>query len=99
MEGHVVGSLRFEGMGRPRIDIQLPDRPFTTHTLEERYPHLSHTLIHKRVKEWLSGGKVKCIGKQPQEIAWQKAWFLYEPVDSSRVPETGAQRVMAAGRN
>jgi hypothetical protein len=86
-------------MGRPRIDIQVPDRPFTTHTLEERYPHLSHTLIHKRVKEWLSGGKVKCIGKQQQEIAWQKAWFLYEPVGACRCSETCARRVMAAGHN
>ncbi|EDY16727.1 hypothetical protein CfE428DRAFT_5690 [Chthoniobacter flavus Ellin428] len=86
-------------MSRPRIDIQVPDQPFTTHTLEERYPHLSHTLIHKRVKEWLSGGKVKCIGKQQQEIAQQKAWFLYEPVCGSRSPESRADQLIAAGHN
>src|SRR5579871_1738487 len=80
-------------MARPRIDIELPREPFTTQTLEQRYPHLSITLIHKRLKEWIDLGQVKRVGKRPQESAQRKAWYLYEPVGISDRRNVRSQRL------
>ena len=76
-------------MARPRIDIQLPGESFTTQTLQERYPHLSITVIHQRIKEWQRRGQVRRIGKQPQATAQRKAWFLYEPTGATAPPAKG----------
>jgi hypothetical protein len=84
-------------MGRKRIEILLPNGPFTTRTLEEQYPHVSDTVIHKRIQEWLKLGKVKCVGKRQQENVQQKAWYLYEPVRISNAKIAPAAR--ATGRN
>jgi hypothetical protein len=81
-------------MARPRIDIQLPREPFTTQTLQERYPHLSVTVIHQRIKEWLIRGQVKQIGKRTQATAQRKAWFLYEPTGATGPAKGQAQRTI-----
>jgi hypothetical protein len=78
-------------MGRKRIDIPLPEGTFTTRTLEEQHPHLSITLLHNRLKEWLSRGQVRRIGTKPQELINRKAWYLYERVEAS-APSRRLQR-------
>jgi len=67
-------------MGRPRIEILIPSKPFTTRDLKRRNPRLSAFVPQKRLQEWISSGKVRKIGAQPPK-GFRKPLYIYEPVD------------------
>ena len=66
-------------MGRNRIEIELPRRPFTTGDLAEQYPEVSSNVFHVRLRELVRSGEVRIVGKRRRETKG-KAWFLYERV-------------------
>lgn len=64
-------------MGRPRIDLLIPENPFTTSDLKEQNPCVSAFVIQRNLQQWIARGEVRRVGSKPN-VGRAKAFYIYE---------------------
>lgn len=84
-------------MGRKRIDILIPQSPFTTRDLKQQNPCVSAFVIQRNLEEWVARGRVRRIGSVPS-TGRSKAYYQYEAVQADSIPGTPLRPIAATIR-